>query len=111
MKLKDWQKYLLALAAVVIIFAIPFLLNPNAKFGGADDAGSKAIQAQQPGFVRWAAPWWTPPPETESMLFALQAAIGALIIGYFIGYEKARRDFSKNKKNQKETGKKNSDEE
>ena len=36
-------------------------------------------------------PWfnsvWTPPsPEIESLLFALQAAFGAIIIGYFLGY-------------------------
>ena len=93
--MKDWQKYILALAAVVAIFAIPFVINPEAKFGGADMAGTAAVQTQQPGYQPWVQPLWRPPPETESMLFALQAAIGALIIGYFIGHEKARRDFEK----------------
>ncbi len=91
----DQLKYGLAILAIVLLFALPFFVNPSAKFGGADDAGSRAIQTQQPGYVRWILPLWTPPPETESMLFALQAALGALVIGYFIGYEKARSDISK----------------
>ncbi len=93
----DKLKYALALLAIILLFALPFIVNPNAKYGGADDAGSKAVQAQAPGYVRWVLPLWTPPPETESMLFALQAALGALVIGYFIGYEKARADLAKGK--------------
>jgi cobalt/nickel transport protein len=39
-------------------------------------------------------PWfhsiYTPPSaEIESLLFALQAAIGSMIIGYFLGYYRA----------------------
>ena len=94
----DKIKYALAGVALIALFAIPFLLNPGSQFGGADNAGSAAVKAQQPGYKPWFAPIWTPPPEIESMLFALQAAIGALIIGYFIGYEKARRDFGKKEK-------------
>ncbi|MFH1095152.1 MAG: energy-coupling factor ABC transporter substrate-binding protein [Candidatus Micrarchaeota archaeon] len=93
----DKIKYALALLAIIAIFALPFFVNPGAKFSGSDDAGSQAIQAQAPGYVRWVMPLWTPPPETESMLFALQAALGALVIGYFIGYEKARADLAKGK--------------
>lgn len=100
--MQDWQKYGIALAVVVLIFAIPFVVNPSAEFGGADDAGAKAIAQQQPGYKPWFTPIWEPPAETASMLFALQAAIGAIVIGYFIGYEKAKMDFGKNKKSTKE---------
>ena len=35
----------------------------------------------------WAQSIWEPPSgEIESLLFALQAAFGAIIIGYFLGY-------------------------
>ncbi len=35
----------------------------------------------------WFSSVWTPPSgEIESLLFALQAAFGAIIIGYFLGY-------------------------
>ena len=95
--MKDRYKYTLAIVLMVALFAIPFVINGTAKFGGADNAGSAAVMAQQPGYQRWAIPWWTPPPETESMLFALEAAIGALIIGYFIGHEKARMEMLKGK--------------
>jgi len=30
-----------------------------------------------------------PSPEIESLLFALQASIGSIIIGYFLGYYRA----------------------
>lgn len=92
--MNDTAKYLIACAVVVAILASAFVLNPSAKFGGADVAGTGAISSQSPSYVPWAAPIWKPPPETESMLFALQAAIGAIVIGYFIGYEKARQEFS-----------------
>ncbi|MBS3069699.1 energy-coupling factor ABC transporter substrate-binding protein [Candidatus Micrarchaeota archaeon] len=82
--------YLLALLAIVALFALPFLLNPDAQFGGADNAGRDLIAQQDPNYTPWYSSWWQPPPETESMLFALQAAIGAIIIGYFIGYERGK---------------------
>lgn len=84
--------YSLALLFIFALFALPFLLNPDAEFGGADVAGTELIAQQAPNYVRWYSPWWQPPPETESMLFALQASIGALIIGYFIGYEKGKAE-------------------
>lgn len=95
--MKDRHKYALAIVLMVAIFAIPFVINGTAKFGGADVAGSDVIMRQQPGYERWVLPLWTPPPETESMLFALQAAIGALAIGYFIGHERARMEMRKGK--------------
>ncbi len=93
----DKIKYGIAVMAIISIFTFPFLVNPGAGFGGADAEGSAAIQKQSPGYQPWAKPLWQPPPETESMLFALQAAIGSVIIGYFIGYEKARSDFGHKK--------------
>ncbi|MDE1797804.1 MAG: cobalt transport protein CbiN [Candidatus Micrarchaeota archaeon] len=83
--MKDTYKYALAILAVVAICASAFIISPNAKFNGSDNAGTAAILQIQPNYTRWAIPWWTPPPETESMLFALQAAIGGAIIGYYVG--------------------------
>ncbi len=93
--MKDRYKYALAILLMVAIFAIPFIVNPTAKFGGSDDAGAKAVLQTNPNYQPWVQPLWKPPPETESMLFALQAALGALIIGYFIGHERARQEFLK----------------
>lgn len=83
-------KNMLLLAGVVILAAFPLLLV-NGDFGGADDAAEKAISTLDPSYKRWFLPLADPPAETESMLFALQAAIGAGFIGYAIGWFKGRR--------------------
>ena len=46
----------------------------------------------QPGYDRWFSPLWEPPsPEIESLLFGLQAAIGAGAVAYCLGYYRGRR--------------------
>jgi cobalt/nickel transport protein len=76
--------YLLMLGVVLLVI-IP-LVFVNGKFNGSDDAGSNAIAASVPGFKPWFHPLWTPPSsEIESLLFAVQAAFGAGIIGYVLG--------------------------
>lgn len=82
--------YMVAMIALAIIVALPFMLNPKAGYGGSDNAGSDLIMQRSPGYTPWFSSFWHPPPETESMLFALQAAIGAVVIGYFIGYVRGR---------------------
>ncbi|MCW4003521.1 MAG: energy-coupling factor ABC transporter substrate-binding protein [Candidatus Bathyarchaeota archaeon] len=82
--------YIVLIAIVVVLFAAPLLLLPNAEFGGADAGAEDAIS--DTGYEPWFSPIWEPPSgEIESLLFALQAAIGAVIIGYFVGYERGKR--------------------
>ncbi|MEM2099449.1 MAG: energy-coupling factor ABC transporter substrate-binding protein [Candidatus Bathyarchaeia archaeon] len=84
------KHYIILIAIMVVIFALPLILFPAAEYGGADSAAEEAISDQ--GYTPWFAPIWEPPSgEIESLLFALQAGIGALIIGYFVGYERGRR--------------------
>jgi cobalt/nickel transport protein len=83
--------YLLGFVAILIIFSIPFMINPNAGYGGTDNKGSDLILKNSPDYKPWFKPLWEPPSETSSMLFALQAAIGGLIIGYFIGQNKVEK--------------------
>lgn len=79
---------LLCLVAVIIIFPLAYyngLSEDEGYFVGADDQGSEAIEAT--GYQPWFSSIWEPPSgEIESLLFALQAAIGAIIIGYVLGY-------------------------
>ncbi|MDI9644555.1 MAG: energy-coupling factor ABC transporter substrate-binding protein [Candidatus Verstraetearchaeota archaeon] len=83
------KHYMALIAITVVIFALPLLLFPNANFEGADGAAEEELTSQ--GYEPWFSPVWEPPSgEIESLLFALQAAIGALIIGYFLGYEKGK---------------------
>lgn len=85
------NKTILALIiALIIIVVAPFVIysgqgEDEGYFGGADGAASEAIEDS--GYEPWFSSVWEPPSgEIESLLFAVQAAIGALIIGYFFGY-------------------------
>ena len=101
------KKHVLMLLAVVIIFAIPFFLymgqgEEQGTFAGADASAGPVIL--ETGYQPWFNPIWEPPSgEIETLFFALQAAIGAIIIGYFIGYytglAKGRRMDEEIKKN------------
>jgi len=66
-------------------------------FTGADGQAMEFIAKIAPSYTPWAKPLFTPPSqEVESLLFALQAALGAGFIGYYLGVSsgrsKARRE-------------------
>lgn len=68
---------------------------PKAEWSGADGQGMELIE-QSLNYEPWANPIWKPPSgEIESLLFALQAAIGSLIIGYYFGLLKGRKEGEK----------------
>ena len=82
---------LIILAVVcILLFIAPLIMysglgEDEGYFGGSDDAASEQIEATN--YEPWFSSIWEPPSgEIESLLFALQAAIGAIIIGYFFGY-------------------------
>lgn len=95
------KKPIILLALVAIIVIIPLVIynglgEDEGYFGGADGAAGEAIE--ETGYEPWFSSIWEPPSgEIESLLFALQAAIGAIIIGYVLGYYKGQ-DSVKNKK-------------
>jgi cobalt/nickel transport protein len=89
MKRRTW--YILGFAIIIGICASAFIISPSGTFGGSDDQGPEKILQIDPNYVVWFHSLWTPPPETESLLFAVQAAIGASIIGFFIGNERGKR--------------------
>lgn len=84
------------LAAVVLISAVPLWLVAGAPFGGADDVARAAIGTLKPGYQPWFAPLIEPASgEVASLLFALQAAVGAGVIGYWLGISTARARHAK----------------
>lgn len=83
-------KQIILLAIVVALVIIPLIAFPNAEYGGADGAAEDMIS--ETGYEPWFESIWEPPSgEIESLLFSTQAAVGAIIIGYFVGYEKGKR--------------------
>ena len=83
---------LLALCAAILIF--PLMTLKDSEFGGADGAAEEVIAAVDPDYEAWADPILEPPSgETESLLFCLQAALGAIVIGYGFGYLAARKKY------------------
>lgn len=77
------------LLAIVVIVVIPLLLG--GEFGGADEQAAAIVQGTE-GFTPWFQPIWEPPSgEVASMLFSLQAALGAGVVGYAIGRVHGRR--------------------
>jgi cobalt/nickel transport protein len=92
-------EYIVGIIAILFVaqFFYGVLAHPNAEFGGADGEAENVITAISPDYQPWnpGIPTFEPPSgEIESLLFALQAAIGSLIIGYFFGYYRGKNQSS-----------------
>jgi cobalt/nickel transport protein len=94
-------KICLLIAAVAALTIIPLIIvkqppaGPDGKqagiFKGSDDHASTAIKELAPGYKPWFKSIFnSPSPEIDTLLFALQAAIGAGFIGYYVGYSRGR---------------------
>lgn len=82
------------LAICVVIAVVPLILINDSEFGGADGQAEEVIAEINPEYEPWAeSPIELPGGETESLLFALQAALGAGVIGFGFGYLIARKNF------------------
>ena len=92
---------LLLLIAVVLLAALPLWLvktpapdvdgRPVAVFAGADDQAKDLIGTIAPDYRQWFEPLLEPASgEIASLLFALQAALGAGFIGYYLGVSVTR---------------------
>ena len=84
--MKLWQKNLILVLLVVLIAAVPLWLCRGAEFGGADGLAEELIVETHPDYEPWFSPIFEPASgEIESLLFALQAALGAGVIGFVLG--------------------------
>jgi len=90
------QNFLL-LVGVIALAIIPLFLVAPAKegeeiFAGADGEAEELITKIQPNYKPWFEPFWEPPSgEIESLLFGVQAALGAGLVAYCLGYYRGRR--------------------
>ena len=84
-----WRRNLPLIIIVILLATLP-LVFIDGEFGGADGKAEVAITEIVPDYEPWFTPLWEPGGETESLLFALQAAFGASIIAYAFGYWKGQ---------------------
>lgn len=95
---------LLLLIAVVVLVALPLWMvkkpSPGVDgkevqiFTGADEKAKNLVGTISPDYKPWFTPLMEPPSgEIGSLLFALQAALGAGFIGYWYGCSKTRAKF------------------
>lgn len=81
-----WKKNLLLILAVIVIAVVPLLVCKNAEFGGADGEAMDLVAEVAPAYEPWLEPLSEPASgEIESLLFALQAALGAGVVGFVLG--------------------------
>ncbi|MEG0754705.1 MAG: energy-coupling factor ABC transporter substrate-binding protein [Angelakisella sp.] len=89
---------LVLLALCVVIAVFPLMTISDSEFGGADGAAEEAIAVVNPDYEPWAESILEPPGgETESLLFCLQAALGASVLGYGFGFLVARKKYDGDK--------------
>lgn len=84
--------------AILLLIAVALAIVPlfmgfqgEEVFSGADGEAEALITNIQPAYEPWTGPVWEPPSgEIESLLFALQAALGAGFLGYYFGLRRGR---------------------
>ncbi|WP_313342152.1 energy-coupling factor ABC transporter substrate-binding protein [Sedimentibacter sp.] len=90
--MKGSTKNILLILALIVLLTVPLLVLKDAEFGGADGQAEEVITEINPDYEPWFSPLIEPASgEIESLLFSLQAAIGAGVIGYFYGLVRGKR--------------------
>ncbi|MBD2463691.1 energy-coupling factor ABC transporter substrate-binding protein [Oscillatoria sp. FACHB-1407] len=95
---RSWNNWLLV-AGVLALAIAPLILVRGADFSGADGEAEVLIQETNPNYQPWVNPLFEPASsEVESLLFAVQAALGAGVIGYVIGLHRGRQTHQNQKR-------------
>ncbi|MGN8967335.1 energy-coupling factor ABC transporter substrate-binding protein [Intestinimonas sp. HCP28S3_D6] len=96
--MKVWQKNLILIGLVIVLAAFPLWYCRGAEFGGADGMAGELIEETNPDYEPWFQPIFEPASgEVESLLFALQAAIGSGIVCFVLGRVTAKKPEDKKK--------------
>lgn len=94
LKLKKSAKNLALFALVIVLFSFPIIFMKDAPFEGADGMAEEAITEINEDYEPWFSSFFEPQSgEIETLIFSLQAAIGAGVIGYFFGFMKGKRSY------------------
>lgn len=83
------------LALVLLLLILPLILplpsDLKVPFSGTDNQSQAMIVAAHPDYQPWFEPLWKPPSsEIEGLLFALQAALGSGLLGYYLGLRRGQ---------------------
>lgn len=90
--MKVWQKNAILIGLVVLLTAFPLWYCRDAEFGGADGMAGELVEESDPDFEPWFQPILEPASgEVESMLFALQAAVGSGMVCFVLGRITAKK--------------------
>lgn len=74
------------LVFVFILLAVLLVFLSPAGFVGTDEQATEMIEQIHEGYTPWFEPVWAPAGVwQERLLFALQAALGAAFLGYYLG--------------------------
>ena len=81
------------LLAIIALALIPLVVHSgSAEFTGADGEAADAVSTVDPHYEVWFAPLFEPASgEIESGLFALQAGLGGVVMGFALGRISIRR--------------------
>lgn len=89
---KSTIKTLVLIAIVIALAVLPLLIVKDGEFEGADGKAEEVITEINADYEPWYSPLLEPKSgEVESLLFALQAAIGSGIVFYGLGYMRGRK--------------------
>ena len=76
--MKGSTNNILLVLVLIIMVTVPLMILKDAEFGGADGQAEEVITEINPDYEPWFSPLIEPASgEIESLLFSLQAAIGA----------------------------------
>lgn len=83
--------FLLLMAVALAIVPLFMGFQGDEVFGGADGEAQALITEIRPDYRPWFEPVWQPPSgEIASLLFVLQAALGAGFLGYYLGLRRGQ---------------------
>lgn len=81
------------LMALALLFAFIGFINSYVGPGAGDRATeSIAFLTNNIAYPPWIDPLWQPTPEIQALLFGLQAAIGCVMLAYFLHNRKKSID-------------------
>lgn len=89
--MKAQNVWLLLLAGILVVGSVLIgSRREGAEFAGSDGQAMEVVAAIQPDYQPWFGFIWEPPAEIASGLFALQAALGAGVLGYYLGLRRGQ---------------------